>query len=253
MRELWPGIDAFLFDLDGVLTPTAELHRQAWRATIAPFLAARGGEGAGPARPVEPYSEEDYFRHIDGKPRFEGVASVLESRGLRLPFGSVLDPPGEGSVGALGNRKNAEFARLLAAGGVAAYPGTAGVLEALAAAGKRLAVVSSSKNAVPVLEAAGLTRYFELVVDGVLAAREHLAGKPSPETYLYAARRLGVRAGAAAVIEDAISGVEAGRAGAFGLVVGLDRGVGRQALERAGATMVIDDIRDLLAPARPEY
>ncbi|MDR2372939.1 MAG: HAD-IA family hydrolase [Bifidobacteriaceae bacterium] len=239
LGELFPGIGAFLFDLDGVLTPTAELHRRAWAGTMAPFLAARAAPTA--------YSEDDYFRHIDGKPRFEGVAALLESRGLRLPFGSIADPPGDGSIGALGNRKNAEFARLLADGGVAPYPGTVAVLDALAGAGKRLAVVSSSKNAVPVLAAAGLIDRFELVVDGVLAAHEHLAGKPAPETYLYAAGRLGCAAGAAAVVEDAISGVEAGRAGAFGLVVGLDRGVGRAALTAAGADLVIDQLPELLA------
>ncbi|MDR1186394.1 MAG: HAD-IA family hydrolase [Bifidobacteriaceae bacterium] len=237
MSELWPGVGAFLFDLDGVLTPTADIHRKAWASTIGPFLEARDG--------IEPYTEDDYFRYIDGKPRFDGVASVLESRGLRLPFGSVADPPGVGSVGALGNRKNAEFSRLLAEGGVAPYPGTLGVLDRLAAAGKRLAVVSSSKNALPVLAAAGLADRFELVVDGVLAAREHLAGKPSPETYLYAARHFGLAASAAAVVEDAISGVEAGRAGGFGLVVGVDRGVGRQALLDAGATLVIDHLPQL--------
>ncbi|MDR2566287.1 MAG: HAD-IA family hydrolase [Bifidobacteriaceae bacterium] len=243
MRELWPGIDAFLFDLDGVLTPTADLHRRAWAATIGPFLEdPKNGDGT----VFAPYSDDDYFRYIDGKPRFEGVASVLESRGVRLPFGSISDPPGDGSVGALGNRKNAEFARLLAEGGVDPYPGTVEVLDALAAAGKRLAVVSSSKNAVPVLQAAGLAGRFGLIVDGVLAARRHLAGKPSPETFLYAARHFGVPAGAAAVVEDAISGVEAGRAGTFGLVVGVDRGVGAQALRAAGATVVIDDLRALL-------
>ncbi|MDR2379403.1 MAG: HAD-IA family hydrolase [Bifidobacteriaceae bacterium] len=242
MRELWPGIDAFLFDLDGVLTPTADLHRRAWAATIGPFLAGRGVAAA--------YCEDDYFRHIDGKPRFEGVAAVLESRGLRLPLGSVADPPGAGSVGALGNRKNAEFARLLAAEGVAPYPGTAAVLDALAGAGKRLAVVSSSKNAGPVLAAAGLSGRFELVVDGVLAAEARLAGKPSPETFLYAARRLQAAPCAAAVVEDAIAGVEAAHAGAFGLVVGLDRGVGREALAAAGADLVVSQLPDLLT-ARP--
>jgi HAD superfamily hydrolase (TIGR01509 family) len=239
MQDLWPGIDAFLFDLDGVLTPTADLHRQAWAATIGPFLAAAGAES--------PYGEDDYFRYIDGKPRFEGVVSVLESRGLRLPFGSIADPPGDRSIGALGNRKNVEFARLLAEGGVAPYPGTVAVLDALAQAGRRLAVVSSSKNAVPVLKAAGLLDRFELVVDGVLAARQRLAGKPSPETFVYAAAELGCAPAAAAVVEDAISGVQAGRGGAFGLVVGLDRGVGQTALQAAGADIVINQLPDLLS------
>lgn len=240
---LWPSIKAFLFDLDGVLTPTADLHRQAWAATMGPFLAGRGA--------VPPYSQDDYFRHIDGKPRFEGVASLLESRGLRLAFGSISDPPGRATVGALGNAKNAEFSRLLAEGGVAPYPGTAAVLDALAGAGRRLGVVSSSKNAVPVLAAAGLLDRFELVVDGVLAARQRLAGKPSPETFVYAAAHLGCDPAEAAVVEDAISGVEAGRAGGFGLVVGLDRGVGRAALAAAGADLVIDELPALLAAPTP--
>ncbi|MDR1443241.1 MAG: HAD-IA family hydrolase [Bifidobacteriaceae bacterium] len=241
MNVPWPGIGAFLFDLDGVLTPTAEIHRRAWADTIGSFFAAQGVD--------RPYNEDDYFQYIDGKPRFDGVVSVLESRGLRLPFGSVSDPPGSGSVGALGNQKNAQFARLLAADGVAPYPGTVAVLETLARAGKRLAVVSSSKNARSVLAAAHLVDYFALVVDGELAAKEHLAGKPSPETYLYAARVLGCAAQDCAVIEDAISGVQAARAGAFGLVVGVDRGVGREALTAAGASLVIDSLTDLVAAA----
>jgi HAD superfamily hydrolase (TIGR01509 family) len=202
------------------------------------FLARRG---IGPA-----YSEDDYFRHIDGKPRFEGVAGLLASRGVDLPFGQAGQAPGEGSVAALGNRKNAEFERLLAEAPLAPYPGAADLLDALAAAGRRAAVVSSSRNAVPVLRAAGLLEKLQLVVDGVLAAEQGLAGKPAPDTFVYAAARLGCDPGAAVVVEDAISGVQAGRAGGFRRVVGVDRGAGAQALRQAGADVVITDLRQLL-------
>ncbi|MDR2381915.1 MAG: HAD-IA family hydrolase [Bifidobacteriaceae bacterium] len=238
MERAGQRIGAYLFDLDGVLTPTAELHRRAWAATIGAFFERKGV--------AEPYCEDDYFRYIDGKPRFEGVVSVLESRGLSLPLGSIGDPPGIGSIGALGNQKNAAFACILAREPIAPYPGTEAVLDGLAAAGMRLAVVSSSKNAVPVLEAAGLADRFELVVDGVLAARERLIGKPSPETYCYAADQLGFEPAQAAVVEDALSGVEAARAGGFGWVVGIDRGVGAAALRAAGADCVLANLPDLL-------
>jgi HAD superfamily hydrolase (TIGR01509 family) len=232
-------IGAYLFDLDGVLTPTAAVHRRAWAATIGAFFREAG---------VADYTDDDYFRFVDGKPRFEGVASVLRSRGLVLPRGSVEDPPGGATVGALGNLKNAEFERILRSETVRPYPGTEAVLAALAAAGRALAVVSSSKNALTVLESAGLATRFALVVDGVLALEEGLAGKPAPDTYLYAARRLGFGPDRAAVVEDAISGVEAGRTGAFGLVVGVDRGVGAAALRAAGADRVIEELPELLPP-----
>ncbi|MDR3361155.1 MAG: HAD family hydrolase, partial [Bifidobacteriaceae bacterium] len=191
---------AYLFDLDGVLTPTALIHRQAWREVIGAFFER---EGATP-----PYSEADYFDHIDGKPRFEGVASVLASRGLALPFGSVDDPAAWDSVGALGNLKNQAFAKVLAEGAIRPYPDATRLLDALAAKAPevRLAVVSSSKNAQAVLRQAGLLDRFELVVDGVVAAEAGLAGKPSPETFLYAAGQLGCGPQRAAVLEDAISG-----------------------------------------------
>jgi HAD superfamily hydrolase (TIGR01509 family) len=231
------AIGAILFDLDGVLTPTAELHRQAWRDVIGGFFTKQG---------VSAYTEDDYFRYIDGKPRFEGVESVLGSRGLTLPLGSSDDPPGHRTIGALGNLKNAQFQARLTAGAVRPYPGTEAVLEALTDSGKTLAVVSSSNNAVPVLESARLLGHFELIVDGLLAREQGLAGKPEPDTYLYAADRLGFLPAAAAVVEDAISGVEAGRSGAFGLVVGVDRGVGRLALHQAGASVVIEQLSEML-------
>ncbi|MDR2252747.1 MAG: HAD-IA family hydrolase [Bifidobacteriaceae bacterium] len=236
------SLDAVLFDLDGVLTPTAALHRRAWAKTIGDFFERRGV--------APPYSEDDYFRHIDGKPRFEGVASVTESRGIALPLGSVDDPPGFGSIGALGNLKNAEFQRVLETAPAAPYPGTVEVLGVLASRGYRLAVVSSSKNAAPVLRAAGLLACFELVVDGEVAGAERLAGKPSPETFEYAAAQLGSAPSRAVVVEDAISGVAAGRAGGFGLVVGVDRGALASALRAAGADVVISELPELLTLVR---
>ncbi|MDR2347823.1 MAG: HAD-IA family hydrolase [Bifidobacteriaceae bacterium] len=234
-------VEAYLFDLDGVLTPTAAIHRRAWAQVMGGFLASRGAQ--------PPYSEDDYFQHIDGKPRFEGVAALLASRGIDLSAGQAGEAPGEGSVAALGQRKNAEFARLLATQPVAAYPGTVEVLDALAAVGRRLAVVSSSRNALAVLRASGLLEKFALVVDGALAAAQGLPGKPAPDTYVYAAAQLGFEPAQAAVVEDAIAGLQAARAGAFGLVVGVDRGAGREALRQAGADRVISDLRQLLPAA----
>jgi beta-phosphoglucomutase family hydrolase len=232
------GFDAVLFDLDGVLTPTAEVHRRAWAALFGEFLAARG---LGPA-----YADADYFAHIDGKPRREGVRDFLASRGVELPWGSPDDPPGAATVAGLGNRKNLAFNAVLAADGVAPYPGTVAVLDALAQADKAVAVVSSSANARAVLAAAGLSGRFEVVVDGEAAAAEGLRGKPAPDTVAFAARRLSARPDRSVVVEDAIAGVRAGRAGAFGLVVGVDRGTGAEALLQAGADAVVRELGQLL-------
>ncbi|MDR0432565.1 MAG: beta-phosphoglucomutase family hydrolase [Bifidobacteriaceae bacterium] len=228
---------AVLFDLDGVLTPTAEVHRRAWAALFGPVLAERG---------AAPYREEDYYRHIDGKPRYEGVRDLLDSRGITLPPGTPADPPDALTVAGLGNRKNALFAASLAADGVDPFPGTVAVLERLAGAGKELAVVSSSMNARPVLAAAGLDRFFEVVVDGQVAREAQLPGKPAPDTFCHAAQLLGVAPGAAAVVEDAVAGVAAGRAGGFGLVVGVDRGAGAEQLVSAGADCVVDELTELV-------
>ncbi|MDR1294067.1 MAG: beta-phosphoglucomutase family hydrolase [Bifidobacteriaceae bacterium] len=225
---------AILFDLDGVLTPTAEVHRRAWSALFTDYLAACGA--------TPPYSDLDYFRYIDGKPRCEGARDLLESRGLRLPRGADGDSPDALTIAGLGNRKNAIFTRLLADDGVAPFPGTVSLLAQLAAAGKAMAVVSSSKNARSVLASAGLSRYFDVVIDGEVAAVEHLRGKPAPDTFTRAARCLGVAAAHSAVVEDAVAGVAAGRAGGFALVVGVDRGIGASALTEAGADVVVDNL-----------
>ncbi|MBO9577613.1 MAG: HAD-IA family hydrolase [Microbacteriaceae bacterium] len=234
------GLLAVLFDLDGVVTPTAEVHMRAWRRLFEAFLEDRS---------TAPYTDEDYFQHIDGRPRYEGVAALLDSRSIALPLGDPSDAPDAETVCGLGNRKNAVFAEILRTEGVAPYPGSLLLLARLAAQGTPCAIVSSSRNAVAVLGAAGLGERFALVVDGQTAVAKGLAGKPAPDTYLYAARRLGVAPGRAAVIEDAVSGVAAGAAGEFGLVVGVDRGVGAGALLAAGADVVVTDLAELVAPA----
>ena len=234
----WDDFDAALFDLDGVLTPTAEVHMRAWRDLFVDFLTRRGLVD-------RPYVESDYFDHIDGKPRYEGVRSMLASRGITLADGEPSDGPDVETVCGLGNRKNAFFTAVLADDGVDAYPGSVTLLDFLAARGVEMAVVSSSRNAPAVLEAAGLADRFSVVVDGALASREGLAGKPSGATYVYAAEQLGVPVERTAVFEDALSGVEAGRDGGFGLVVGVDRGVGADRLQQAGADLVVADLEEL--------
>ncbi|MVA77726.1 beta-phosphoglucomutase family hydrolase [Auraticoccus sp. F435] len=235
----WSGVEAALFDLDGVLTPTAEVHMRAWSVMFNGFLRGRGVE--------EPYTDADYFAHVDGKPRYDGVRDFLASRGLTLPEGDPSDDPQRETVCGLGNRKNDAFAQVLAADGVQPYPGSVALLDHLAAAtGVRIAVVSSSRNAVPVLEAAGLRTRFDVVVDGVVAARDQLPGKPRPDTFVRAAELLGAQVAASVVLEDALSGVAAGRAGGFGHVVGVDRGVGAEALTRAGADVVVRDLAELV-------
>lgn len=233
--------DAVLFDLDGVLTPTAEVHMRAWEQMFSDYLATRGI--------AERYTEGDYFDYIDGKPRYDGVRSFLASRGITLPEGSASDSSDAETVCGLGNRKNEIFASVLATEGVRPYPGSVAFLDALTAAGTRVGVVSSSRNTSAVLAAAGLADRFGVVVDGVVAAAEHLAGKPSPQTFLFAAQRLGVTPERAVVVEDALSGVEAGQAGDFGLVIGVDRGVGADRLQQAGADVVVPDLADLIVCA----
>ena len=221
----WDDWDAALFDLDGVLTPTADVHMRAWQQLFVDFLTRRGITD-------RPYVESDYFDYIDGKPRYDGVRSFLASRGIQLADGDPSDGPELETVCGLGNRKNAFFSAVLSDEGVEPYPGTIQLLDELAERGTKVAVVSSSKNAPAVLEAAGLADRFEVVVDGNVAAERHLLGKPSPDTFVDAAAQLGVPIERAVVFEDAVSGVEAGRAGNFGLVVGVDRGVGADRLRR---------------------
>ncbi|MCX6398833.1 MAG: HAD-IA family hydrolase [Propionibacteriales bacterium] len=243
----WDDWDAVLFDLDGVVTPTAEVHMHAWAAMFTAFLTERS-KADGVDHP--PYTEQDYFDHVDGKPRYDGVRSFLASRGITLPEGSPEDPPSDATVCGLGNRKNDVFADVLATEGVVAYPGSVALIEDLHARGKAMAIVSSSRNAPAVLAAAGLTDYFPLIVHGGLAAELGLPGKPAPDTFTYAAQHLGATDAKSVVLEDAVSGVAAGHAGAFGLVIGVDRGAGPGALHDAGADLVVTDLEQLLEESR---
>lgn len=192
------------------------------------------------------YSLADYHSYVDGKPRYEGVRSFLESRELELPEGDPSDGPTVETVCGLGNRKNEEFERILDDEGVVPYPGSVALVQALIERGTKLAIVSSSRNAPKVLRAAGLIEHFPVIVDGEVAVARHLAGKPSADTFLDAAVQLDVPKERAVVVEDALSGVQAGRAGRFGLVVGVDRGVGVDALKEHGADLVVADLQELV-------
>jgi beta-phosphoglucomutase family hydrolase len=227
----WRDHAGVLFDLDGVITPTAEIHEHAWGELFAEF----------------DYTEADYLRYIDGKPRYDGVRSFLASRDIRLPDGDPSDAPGDDTVCAMGNRKNELFNTILERDGIAPYPASLATLELLDDAGIPSAIVSSSKNARNVLEAAGLGRRFDVVVDGVVAAAEHIAGKPAPDMFLHAARQIGVEPHDAVVVEDAVSGVVAGAAGGFAVVIGVDRGASAATLLASGAHFVVDDLGELLA------
>jgi beta-phosphoglucomutase family hydrolase len=237
----WADHDAVLFDLDGVLTPTAEVHMRAWAEMFGAFLA----EWDDPTADTSPYSDADYFAHVDGKPRYDGVRDFLASRGIRLPEGDPRDPPDARSVCGLGNRKNDAFNAVLARDGVDPYPGSVELLDLLREQGMPLAVVSSSANAPAVLEAAGLADRFVTVVDGRVATSLRLAGKPAPDTFVHAAKACGTTPARSAVVEDAVSGVRAGAAGGFGLVIGVDRGAGADVLAAAGADVVVTDLREL--------
>ena len=229
---------AVLFDLDGVLTPTADVHMAAWRRMFSEYFRAHGV--------VPVYTDDDYFAYIDGKPRYDGVRACLESRGIVLPFGDPSDPPGDATVCALGNRKNDVFNAVLRDEGVVAYAGSIALMNRLEAIGVPMAVVSSSRNAADVLAAAGIAQRFEVVVSGLVAAEKGLPGKPAPDTYQYAASLLGVPEHEAVVVEDAISGVQAGAAGDFALVIGVDRGAGAEDLLAHGADVVVSDLGELV-------
>ena len=236
---------ACLFDLDGVLTQTAVVHAAAWKEMFDGFLREWGERTGQPQVPFDPVA--DYDTYVDGKPRADGTRSFLESRGIELPEGSPDDPPGRLTVAGLGNLKNQIVLRRIEQDGVKPFPGSVRYLDAVTAAGLHKAVVSSSANTASVLASAGLAGRFDAVVDGVVAHREHLAGKPAPDTYLAAARELGVPADAAVVYEDALAGVASGRAGHFGYVVGVDRVGQADALRASGADVVVTDLADLLA------
>jgi beta-phosphoglucomutase family hydrolase len=239
MPRLPDAIRACLFDMDGVLTETATVHAAAWKEMFDAFLEKRGAQ--------PPFDEvHDYDAYVDGKPRYDGVRSFLASRGIELPEGDPSDPPDAETVAGLGNRKNEIVQRLIRERGVEAYDGSLRFVRAVRDAGLRTAVVSSSANTHEVLEAAGIGDLFEAVVDGHSLEERHLEGKPAPDTFLAAAHDLGVPPAEAAVFEDALAGVEAGRAGSFGYVVGVDRSDEADALRAHGADVVVEDLAELL-------
>jgi beta-phosphoglucomutase family hydrolase len=234
-------VRGFLFDMDGVLTKTASVHAAAWKETFDEFLRERFGAGFVPFDPVD-----DYDRYVDGRARADGAREFLRSRGVELPEGSPDGAPDKATVYALSERKNELVTRRLADDGVEVYEDTVTYLHEVVKAGYKRAVVSASANTPQVLQAAGLSGLFDARVDGIVAAERHLLGKPAPDMYLAGAEMIGVAPADAAVFEDALAGVEAGRAGGFGAVVGVDR-VGQTAALRAhGADLVVTDVTDLL-------
>jgi alpha,alpha-trehalase len=237
--------DAVLFDLDGVLTATARLHATCWKQMFDEYLRGR----AAPAG--EPFEiATDYKRYVDGKLRYDGVDSFLRSRGVELPWGDPDDPPDRETVCGLGNRKNELVGELLETAGVEVYDESIAWLRDLRRAGYATAVVSASKNCQRVLQAAGIADLFDARVDGVVAGELELPGKPAPDTFLEGARRLGVAPERAIVVEDAVSGVQAGHAGGFGLVIGVDRSGDPDALREGGADAVVRDLGELREEAQ---
>jgi beta-phosphoglucomutase family hydrolase len=237
-------VRACLFDLDGVLTDTASVHTKAWKAMFDAYLSQRAKSTG---EKFVPFDEAaDYRQYVDGKKREDGVRSFLSSRGIQLPEGSPDDPDGADTVYGLGNRKNDMFQKVLHDDGVKVFDGSRRYLEAASAAGLGIAVVSSSANTRDVLEITGLDQFVQQRVDGITLRDEHIAGKPAPDSYLRGAQLLDVPAEAAAVFEDALSGVQAGRAGNFGFVVGVDRVGQAEDLRQNGADVVVTDLAELL-------
>lgn len=235
--------DAVLFDLDGVLTSTAKIHAACWRQTFDEFLRARANCRHEPFRP---FTRDDYRQFVDGKPRYDGVRSFLTSRGITLTEGTPASPHGEQSVCGLGNRKDELVRQAIHAGLAQTYPGSIAFVRHVRALGLKTAVVSSSHNCGEVVHAVGIDGLFDARVDGEVVDQLHLRGKPAPDAYLHAAKLLGTQPARAVVVEDALAGVQAGRAGGFGLVIGVDRGNGAEALRQNGAGLVVSDLADLL-------
>jgi alpha,alpha-trehalase len=231
--------DAVLFDMDGVVTDTATTHREAWTAMFDDYL---GSVAARTGRPQPAFSLDDYLTYVDGRQRHDGVRSLLEARGIRLPEGAVADPPDAETVWGLANRKNLAFQHVLATAGARTFPSTVALVRELQQRGVGTAVISASRNCQHVLAAAGVGDLFRVRVDGIEAERLGLAGKPSPAMFLEAAHRLGAPAARSVVVEDAVSGVAAGRAGGFGLVIGVDRSGQADELRAAGAGVVVTDL-----------
>jgi beta-phosphoglucomutase family hydrolase len=244
MLGLPEPVTACLFDMDGVITQTAKVHDAAWKEMFDEFLRDWSAANGKPFVAFDPV--KDYDEYVDGKPRVEGVRSFLESRGIELPEGQESDKPGAPTLNGLGNKKNELFTVVLKRDGVQAYAGSVRYVNAAREAGLRTAIVSSSANTAAVLQAAGIADLFEVRVDHQAAAEHHLKGKPAPDTFLEAARELGVAAASACVFEDALAGVAAGRAGNFGFVVGVDRVGQADQLHAHGADVVVKDLAELL-------
>jgi beta-phosphoglucomutase family hydrolase len=236
-------LDAVVFDLDGVLTDTARVHAAAWKRLFDDYLLARTRRDG---TAFEEFTDENYLAHVDGKPRYDGVSSFLESRGIQLPFGDPSDTLGVETVCGLGNRKDELFRAALAEHGVERFASSVELVELLRARGVRTAVATSSRNGAAVVGQAGLSALFDVLVDGMVLAELGLPGKPHPALFLEALRRLDVEPGRAAVVEDAVSGVQAGRRGAFRLVVGVDRHEQADALRAHGADLVVRDLSELI-------
>jgi beta-phosphoglucomutase family hydrolase len=240
MIGLPDNISVCLFDLDGVLTSTAALHREAWKQTFDSFLVDRDGAD------LREFTVQDYAAHVDGRPRADGVREFLASRGIELDEGSPDDPAEATTVNGVGNRKNALLMRIISERGVDAFAGSVRYLRAVRTAGLAIGVVTSSANGETVLENAGLSEYVDVRIDGVVIRRDGLRGKPAPDSFLAAAEALGTEPANAAVFEDALSGVQAGRDGGFGYVVGVNRAGQADALREQGADIVVDDLAELL-------
>ena len=247
MLGLPDGVRACLFDLDGVLTQTAKVHAAAWKEAFDGYLRQRAERTGGDFVPFDAIADYDSF--VDGKPRADGTRSFLQSRQIDLPEGDADDPPDAETVQGVGNRKNDILLRRIRDDGVQAYDGSVAYVRAARDAGLGRAVVSSSTNCRDVLVAAGIEDLFEERIDGVVAQERQLRGKPAPDTFLAGARALGVQPGEAAVFEDALAGVEAGRAGGFGFVIGVDRVGQAEALREHGADLVVTDLAELLDPS----
>ena len=244
MLGLPKTIKACLFDLDGVLTQTAKVHAVAWKQTFDEYLKKRAEQRGEEFKPFD--KVKDYDEYVDGLPRYDGVRNFLRSRQIELPEGDPSDTADAETIHGIGNRKNELVLRLIHDDGVEPYDGSVRYVKAALEHGLHAAVVSSSTNCRDVLKAAGIIELFEEIIDGTFTDREHLKGKPAPDTYLAGAKAVGVTAQAAAVFEDALSGVEAGRAGDFGFVVGVDRVGQAKALKQHGADVVVKDLAELL-------
>jgi beta-phosphoglucomutase family hydrolase len=236
--------DAVLLDLDGVITDTASIHAACWKQMFDEFLQKRATQRGEALRPFD--LATDYRLHVDGKPRFDGVRDFLESRGIQLPEGSMDDPPEAETVGGLGNRKNDLVNRIIEEKGVEPYEGSVKLIRQLRGQGFKIAVVTSSQNCTAVLKAVKLDDFFDAQVDGNVIHARQLRGKPAPDTFLMAAQLLGVEPTRAVVLEDALSGVEAGSAGGFGLVIGVARKGNTEELQQHGAHRVVNDLGELV-------